>query len=102
MYVNTCLDDLIKYYNNIIKYPVLGLYIKDPNLFFNTYIIIEEPKSISICKRDTSQIITIDKSNLDISVFNKPLTNLKEDISDKKSKIFSLGNFEVYKKQVDI
>lgn len=101
MSYNTCLNHLINYYDNIVKYPVLGLYVKDPDLFLNTYLIIEEVNSISICKRDRTQIITIDKTNLDIGVFNKPLANLKEKKSDNKSKLFSLGNFEVYKKQVD-
>ena len=97
MNYQTCLDNLIKSYNNIEQYPVLGLYLKDPNLFINTYLIIEEDKSISICKRDNTQIITINKCSLDIGVFAMPLYNPPKN----KSKIFSLGNFEVYKKEIN-
>lgn len=97
MNYQTCLDSLIQKYSNIEQYPVLGLYLKDPNLFVNTYIIIEEDKNISICKRDNTQVITINKSTLDVGVFKMPLYKTKKD----KSKLFSLGNFEVYKKEVN-
>ena len=94
-----CLNYIIKNYNNIIKYPILGLYLQKPDEFLENYIVIEEDKVISICKRDASQIICIEK-NADDLIFNQEIENYKN--KKNKSKLFSIGNFEVYKKEINV
>lgn len=94
---NTCLDNIICTYSNLEKYPLLNLYITDPITFFTEYLIIEEVDIVSICKKDNSQIIIIEKSSFiysDLPLYKK---NKKE-----KVKLFSLGNIEVYKKDIHL
>lgn len=94
----TCLDDLIKSYSTIERYPILELYMREPDLFFNEYLIIEEDDSVSICKRDASKILTIEKSNFDLTVSDLSLFNVKK---DNKYKLFSLGNIEIYRRDIN-
>ena len=95
----SCLNDLIKDYSTIEKYPVLGLYLQDPDTFFNEYLLIEEVDSISICKRDSSKILIIDKANFELNISNLKLSKLSK---NNKQKLFSLGNIEVYKKEISL
>lgn len=96
---NTCLNNLIKSYSTIEKYPILALYLRDPCEFFKEFLLIEEVNTISICKRDSSKIITIDKSNLDLNISDLSLTNFNK---KDKFRLFSLGKIEVYKKNINI
>lgn len=95
----SCLNSLVNNFNNIVRYPVLSLYLQKPLEFLEYYIVIEEDTTISICKKDCSHIICIEK-NSDTLLFNFDIENYKN--KKNKSKLFSIGNFEVYKKDADV
>ena len=93
--MKTCLDELITSYSSIEKYPLLGLYVTDPLIFSANFIIIEEVDYITICSRNSLEMVTIDKVSLEFDFTDGPLLDIKK---NTKSKLFSLGNFELYKK----
>lgn len=92
--MNDFLNIFCKDINNVIKYPILEIYIKSQNIFLSKYLIIDSEEELSICDRITYQIIVIYKDTEYLTV-SKDVQVLK--IKEKK-KIFKLGDFELYKK----
>ncbi|MBS5926129.1 MAG: hypothetical protein ACLS2V_12740 [Clostridium paraputrificum] len=88
-----CLDNLVKNYDNIIRFPILSLYIKDEDLFMSNYIVIKEEYSLTICNRFNLEMVTINQFSTLIDIIPKKIKNIKK----KKLKIFTFGKFELYK-----
>lgn len=91
-----CLDKLVENYNNIVMYPILGLYLKDKDVFTDTYMVINETNYISICNKQTKDILTINKLDFEGEVFNNPIIQPKK----SRKKIFKLGKLELYKTNI--
>lgn len=90
------LDKLAQNYDNLVSYPILGLYVKDRNYFIDNFMVIDEDYSVTICDRTSSKMLTINKSESTIKKFTNKITKMK----NINKKIFSIGSFCLYKTQV--
>lgn len=89
-----CLDNVSKYFDNLIRYPILDLYINDTEKFIDNYLVIDEEGIITICSRYNSETIEILKDMNSHKLINLSIHKNKKG----KKKIFSFGNLELYKR----
>ena len=92
------LDNISKNYDNLIKHPILSLYVQERETFLSNYIVIDEDTSITICDRTSSKMLVINKSAATISKFTNTVTKVKK----VNKKIFSIGSFGLYKTETAI
>ena len=92
------IDSLVRNYDNLVKYPILSLYVQDRDTFLSNFIIIDEDISITICDRISLKMLVINKSAANISKFTNKVTKAQK----VNKKIFSIGSFEIYKTQIAI
>lgn len=87
------MDKLLDNYDNLNRYPVLDLYLKNKDLFFENYMIIDEPEEITICNKKNMNMIIISKAEVNEKIIDFSIKNSNR----TKKKIFSIGKLELYK-----
>ena len=90
-----CIDNLILFHGAIEKYPLLGLYLTNNELFSENYIIIEDSESVNICSRYLDTILEIRKDDV---LFDVRISDIKRKKAfSNKKKLLTLGSIEIFK-----